>query len=94
MDTPVLAAAHLQGHLLNHKGTQRSKTRGPRSLQPEPAKTGYTSNQGGRIMSRPPMSRVQIRRYNSSSVVIRSSVRESSATTEAWPCQESPWTTL
>ena len=25
MDTPVLAAAHLQGHLLNHKGTERSK---------------------------------------------------------------------
>ena len=25
MATPVLAAAHLQGHLLNHKGTERSK---------------------------------------------------------------------
>ena len=63
-------------------------SRGPRSLRPEPAKTGYTSNHGGRIMSRPPTSRVQIRRYNSSSVVIHSSVRESSAKTEAWPC---PW---
>ena len=25
MATPMLAAAHLQGHLLNHKGTERSK---------------------------------------------------------------------
>ncbi len=25
MGTPVLAAVHLQGHLLNHKGTERSK---------------------------------------------------------------------
>ncbi len=42
MSTPVLAAAHLQGHLLNHKGTERSKIEAVKRPTVSAAKTGYT----------------------------------------------------
>ena len=55
MDTPVLAAAHLQGHLLNHKGTERSKIEAVKRPTVSAAGT-CPIRQGGRTMSRPPMS--------------------------------------
>ena len=54
MATPVLAAVHLQGHLLNHKGTERSKVEAVKrptvSAAGTSQETGYISYQGGRSM--------------------------------------------